>query len=558
MFRIDNTSSVTTPPPVPPAGAPGFFTNGNPTSGLQATIVDDWWANMVQEEILAVVNAAAITPSKTNNAQLLAALNHLYLPVGALSGYLPLAGGTMTGFPLLLARDPVQPMEAAIRQFVLAQIGGITPTGFLPLTGGTLANPGNNNLLSIEVSAAHDNFITFTIDATRSWLIGVEGQSAPYNGHFWLYDSSAGRICIDVGTALGRVDIASGRLSVTGNNSPGIAFFNAGGGGPYVIHNSGNVLNVTVSDANGQPAGNSLFWIDSSGNSGLQGRLTVGDFQSYGNVNVPTGFGNFGSYVQVGTNLYVSNGRAAILELDCGVSQSNRQGWIDGQTGNAQFNGSLYIGADIHIATHRYLYADYMAPAAALNVNIVNGLVVFPASGQLDALWIHAGCELLTGDLRVVNSAGGSGGTGWFNMVRVIGGGAGIYMDGTTMRPTDNQSSCGITGQAWSQVASYWFNTTSDARLKHHLQRPPDGALAAVEALSPVQFHWAATEPDEGAPLHRGFLAQDVRQVLGERFAGWHEENDVQSLAYNELIAVLWQAVQELAAKVEALEERIH
>lgn len=53
-----------------------------------------------------------------------------------LSGYLPLGGGTMTG-PLILSRDPVDPMEAATRQFVLAQAGGAS----LLLTGGTLTGP---------------------------------------------------------------------------------------------------------------------------------------------------------------------------------------------------------------------------------------------------------------------------------------------------------------------------------------------------------------------------------------------------------------------------------
>lgn len=136
--------------------------------------------------------------------------------------------------------------------------------------------------------------------------------------------------------------------------------------------------------------------------------------------------------------------------------------------------------------------------------------------------------------------------------------------DGLGIRPADNRYSSGVSGQAWAQVASYWMNTVSDARLKQDIDRPPEGALAAVAALSPVQYRWRKSEPGDdplqreisetGPRLHRGFLAQDVREVLGEEFGGWSEENGVQGLDYNELTAVLWQAVQELAARVEALE----
>lgn len=72
MFRIDNTTAVT-PIPTPAAvGANpnGFFTKGNPGLGIPATIVDDDWANAVQEEICNVVTAAGITLSKTVRTQL--------------------------------------------------------------------------------------------------------------------------------------------------------------------------------------------------------------------------------------------------------------------------------------------------------------------------------------------------------------------------------------------------------------------------------------------------------------------------------------------------------
>ena len=68
MYRIDNANSVASPPTVPGAGTEGYFTEGG--GATPATEVPDWWFNMVQEEIRAVVVAAGLTPSKTDNGQL--------------------------------------------------------------------------------------------------------------------------------------------------------------------------------------------------------------------------------------------------------------------------------------------------------------------------------------------------------------------------------------------------------------------------------------------------------------------------------------------------------
>ena len=74
MFRIDNPTAVPSLPLVPPSGTPGFWTNGDQLTALPPTHVDDWWLNMVQEEILTVVTKAGLTPNKSDNTQLWQAL----------------------------------------------------------------------------------------------------------------------------------------------------------------------------------------------------------------------------------------------------------------------------------------------------------------------------------------------------------------------------------------------------------------------------------------------------------------------------------------------------
>jgi hypothetical protein len=106
MYRIDNAtavpsgSGVPTPAPVGP-NPNGFWTNGVP--GVTAsTIVDADWMNAVQEEILAVIAAASIAPSKTNRAQLLAALQAMALNRGV---QVFSSSGTFTVPPNVTALD---------------------------------------------------------------------------------------------------------------------------------------------------------------------------------------------------------------------------------------------------------------------------------------------------------------------------------------------------------------------------------------------------------------------------------------------------------------------
>ncbi|WP_346666329.1 hypothetical protein [uncultured Mailhella sp.] len=57
---------------------PGYFSNGNPATGELATMMTAEWCNGVQEELLAVIQDAQLTPSDSDLSQLLQALKHLF------------------------------------------------------------------------------------------------------------------------------------------------------------------------------------------------------------------------------------------------------------------------------------------------------------------------------------------------------------------------------------------------------------------------------------------------------------------------------------------------
>lgn len=95
MHLIDNGTQVASlPSPRTAVGTPGYAFNGDPGAGTP-TIWDADIANTLIEEIRQVIAAASITLSRTNNAQLLAALRKLCGGPGSLgtNGYMPLAGG---------------------------------------------------------------------------------------------------------------------------------------------------------------------------------------------------------------------------------------------------------------------------------------------------------------------------------------------------------------------------------------------------------------------------------------------------------------------------------
>lgn len=75
MQRIDsfgNTASL--PTAEAQVNPPGYFTIGNPTLSIPATIVTAWWCNAVTEELLYVIEQSGLTADKADSTQLYQAL----------------------------------------------------------------------------------------------------------------------------------------------------------------------------------------------------------------------------------------------------------------------------------------------------------------------------------------------------------------------------------------------------------------------------------------------------------------------------------------------------
>ena len=137
-------------------------------------------------------------------------------------------------------------------------------------------------------------------------------------------------------------------------------------------------------------------------------------------------------------------------------------------------------------------------------------------------------------------------------------------------------------GKSGTTVYYYTIASRSDARDKADIKPEPLG-LNFIEKLKPVQYKWNYREdynvqnedgtisqlPNDGSKKrsreHNGFLAQDIQDTMTELnidFAGLKHGavgggTDVFNLDYNEFIAPMIKAIQQLSLKIKALEERV-
>jgi len=161
-----------------------------------------------------------------------------------------------------------------------------------------------------------------------------------------------------------------------------------------------------------------------------------------------------------------------------------------------------------------------------------------------------------------------------------------ITAAGTTEPGADNAYNLGSASRRWSDI--YAVNSvinTSDKRLKTNVKES-DLGLDFINKLRPISYKWkiGSFEPvagvqngtddpgqskekymeNAGHREHYGLIAQEVKQALDDvkcnNFAGWtlankNEPNSEQGLRYDELIAPLIKAVQELSAEITQMKK---
>ena len=179
MYRVSNgTQAASLPTPAAVSGTPGFFTPGIPGT-TPATIVDQDWANMVQEELYALVVAGGMTPDKTNNAQVLASLRALFAAASTVST--KSAAYTITtsdnGALIVAGAYAMTLPSAPATAFRVTILSSATGTTILP-NGNTvnLASGATSSTISLPVAG---DFVTLVWDGSVWRVVG--GSAAMLN-----------------------------------------------------------------------------------------------------------------------------------------------------------------------------------------------------------------------------------------------------------------------------------------------------------------------------------------------------------------------------------------
>lgn len=130
-----------------------------------------------------------------------------------------------------------------------------------------------------------------------------------------------------------------------------------------------------------------------------------------------------------------------------------------------------------------------------------------------------------------------------------------IYTQNSLYPGTNNAFYCGTSGNGWAGVGAYAFNNLSDAREKTNIKDCELG-LEWINTLKARSYNWA--NGNDTTRQHHGLIAQELKESLGDRpFGGLSEPKDDEeryTISYNELIAPLIKAIQQLSAKVDRLE----
>lgn len=183
MFRIDDASASASLPAILTPGTPGYFGRGDPGAGVRPTTLTVDWANMMQEELFALLTASGVAPDKANRAQIRAALDILYRP-GRLIAVTQLTGsGTFT--PAVL--PAVVPARSA-QLFVVEMVGGGGGGGGAAATGAGEAAAGgggaSGTYLRFSCDFAYLNGAAYAVGAGGGGGSGTGGGTNGSNTTF--------------------------------------------------------------------------------------------------------------------------------------------------------------------------------------------------------------------------------------------------------------------------------------------------------------------------------------------------------------------------------------
>lgn len=403
--------------------------------------------------------------------------------------------------------------------------------------------------------------------------------------------------CFGAGITCGPLTV-NGEVSSQGGNA-GFSFLGRDTGNQWILYAQGGSARIWYT------VGGDRMSIDTSGNISTGGNITASN-NVIGNNSVQSNgvyfYNNGGAFYSPQSIYSGSEVRAAGAIWTGGIYWQNNGGmytpWSVISNGNIQANASLYASGDVHVGSYLYLSTGTLYNPgdgwgyfngsfrandfqSNNNVNSSGQLICGGLAWQNYQSWMYTGsgvwcAQINTGPIQLNgnNINGGaiyySNGTawgGWGAQYNWTGNGNYVAFQCTDAFYAYNNQ--GLAGGV------YW--TYCDERMKWDFRPVTRDCLAAINAIELRSFDFSEGSPRqrrtnlyETRPEHfryedlprivkhieTGFIAQQLREIIPEAVPEPPEEGALLSVDMRPMVATLIGAVQQLTARLEALESR--
>ena len=412
-------------------------------------------------------------------------------------------------------------------------------TGTQTITNSVTMNASNAVVFEGATADAHETTLT-TIDATGDRTISLPNVSGTLPvlaavSATAITSTPAELNLIDGGTARGTDAVASGD-GILINDGGTMKMTNVDTVSTYFASHSVGGGNIVTTGALNSGSITSGFGTINNGSSTITttGAVATGAITAGGNIIIPNA-GNIGSAGDTDALAIASNGVVTFSQIPVMPANSiDSDEYIDGSIDREHLAADIVDGtkiADDAINSEHYTDGSIdTAHIADLNVTGAKLALDHRSSGNAD--------DVKTGNQHDYIFFDGDVGISFFTA------------NAEDMRLEDD-------GDLHVDKDVIAFSTTiSDERLKENIQ-PIEDALSKVGQLNGVTFTYKADGKESA-----GLIAQDVEKVLPSAITEKQlplkvdDGNEYKVLQYDQTIGLLVEAIKELTAKVEELENK--
>jgi len=384
-----------------------------------------------------------------------------------------------------------------------------------------------------------------------SGAVGGATAGSAYDSAIW--NSGAQNITFGTNnTERMRID-SSGNVGI-GANSPSTFY---GAATQLAVANNQNAATIfhVANNVVGASAGISYRMTGGTGNSYAQFNLNDNNGSpaasfTWGSAVTSVSYGTLGAYP---LTWFTNNSERMRIDSsgNVGIGTSSPAVRLQVASGDARISDSGATQRLLRIQNSNGA-AEYRIQADGNTFAYNDGYIAWSTGGGSERMRIDSSGNLLVGTTGLSNAAK--------LQIDAASSGSTITSQVTPTTATDHvnfRNANGKIGTITTTGSATAYNTSSDYRLKENVQPMTDG-LATISALKPVRYDWV-NDKSSG----EGFIAHELQEIIplavtGEKDAV-NEDGSInsQGVDYSKLVVHLVAAIQELSAKVEALEAKL-